>query len=129
MPLAIGAKIARPADAVVAVVGGFAHSWAELETLVRTKCGVTVIVLSNGVLGFQKDAETVQFGAYTSACHFGAVDHAAIARACGCQAARIVHASALSAILTEALSSGAPWLLDVITDPDAHPALSLFGAT
>lgn len=130
LPLAIGAKIARPADAVVAVVGdgGFAHSWAELETLVRTKCGVTVIVLSNGVLGFQKDAEIVQFGAYTSACHFGAVDHAAIARACGCQAARIVHASALPAILAEALSSGAPWLLDVITDPAAHPALSLFGA-
>lgn len=131
LPLAIGAKIARPGDPVVAIVGdgGFAHSWAEMETLVRNQCGVTVIVLNNGILGFQRDAEMVQFGAYTSACHFGAVDHAAIARACGCQSARIESASELRPTLSKALASGVPWVLDVVTDPAAHPALSLFGAS
>ena len=87
LPLAIGAKVAAPNSPVVALVGdgGFAHSWAELETAVRSRLAVTVILLNNGVLGYQKDAETVKFGAYTTACHFAPVDHAAIARACGCE--------------------------------------------
>ena len=72
LPLAIGAKVARPVSPVVALVGdgGFAHSRAEIETMVRSHVAVVVIVLNNGVLGFQKDAETVKFGRYTSACHF-----------------------------------------------------------
>jgi acetolactate synthase-1/2/3 large subunit len=131
LPLAMGAKLARPTDPVVTVVGdgGFAHSWAELETLVRARLGVTVIVLNNGVLGYQKDAETVKFGTYTSACHFSPVDHAAIARACGCRATRIVNSCELATSLVEAISSGEPWLLDVIADPDAHPAISLYDGT
>ena len=75
VPLAMGAKVAKPAARVVALVGdgGFAHSWAELETMVRMGITLTVIVLNNGVLGYQKDAETVKFGAYTTACHFAPV--------------------------------------------------------
>ncbi len=128
LPLAIGAKLAAPSSPVVAVVGdgGFAHSWAELETLVRHEIALTVIVLNNGVLGFQKDAERVKFGAYTTACHFAPVDHAAIARACGCRAVRVEAVSALAPTLGEALGSTQPWLIDVVTDPDAYPPLSLF---
>ena len=60
LPLALGAKVAAPNSPVVALVGdgGFAHSWAELETAVRSRLAVTVILLNNGVLGYQKDAET-----------------------------------------------------------------------
>jgi acetolactate synthase-1/2/3 large subunit len=128
LPLAIGAKLAAPAQPVVAIVGdgGFAHSWAELETLVRHRIALTVIVLNNGVLGFQKDAETVKFGRYTSACHFVPVDHAAIARACGCAAVRIETVAAVAPALETALRSDQPWLLDIVTDPDAFPPLSLF---
>jgi len=52
-------QVAAPHSPVVALVGdgGFAHSWAELETAVRSRIAVTVIVLNNGVLGYQKDAE------------------------------------------------------------------------
>lgn len=128
LPLAIGAKVAAPSQPVVVVVGdgGFAHSWAELETLVRHRIAVTIIVLNNGVLGFQKDAETVKFGRYTSACHFVPVDHAAIAQACGCKSVRIETASELLPAISNAFSSDEPWLIDVITDPDAYPPLSLF---
>jgi acetolactate synthase-1/2/3 large subunit len=130
LPLAIGAKTGAPGKSVVVVVGdgGFAHSWAELETLVRHSIAVTVIVLNNGVLGFQKDAETVKFGAYTSACHFAPVDHAAIARACGCEAERVVDAANFPAALGRARAAQRPYLIEVMTDPDARPPLSLFAS-
>jgi Thiamine pyrophosphate enzyme, C-terminal TPP binding domain len=42
--------------------GGFAHAWAEMETAVRSGIALTVVVLNNGVLGYQKDAEEVSSG-------------------------------------------------------------------
>nr|WP_075293105.1 acetolactate synthase catalytic subunit [Pararhizobium arenae] len=128
LPLAIGAKLARPDSPVVAVVGdgGFAHSWAEMETIVRLNIPVTIIVLNNGILGFQRDAETVKFGRFTTACYFAPVDHAKIARACGCDATRVSDPNLLPAVLESAIESERPSLIEVITDPEAHPPLSLF---
>ena len=128
LPLALGAKAAKPEDAVVVVVGdgGFAHSWAELETMMRMQLPVTIIVLNNGILGFQRDAETVKFGKFTSACHFNDVDHARIADACGCPAVRIHKPDDLAAELRQALLGKEARLIEVMTDPGAHPPLSLF---
>jgi acetolactate synthase-1/2/3 large subunit len=46
LPLALGAKAARPDHAVVTLVGdgGFAHSWAEIETMVRCDLPVTTAI-------------------------------------------------------------------------------------
>lgn len=130
VPLAIGAKLARPQAPVVAIVGdgGFAHSWAELETMVRHDIAITVIVLNNGILGFQRDAETVKFGRYTSACHFAPVDHTRIAEACGCRALRIEDPADLADAIAGGITASGPLLIEVMTDPDAHPPLSLFAA-
>jgi acetolactate synthase I/II/III large subunit len=131
LPLAIGAKLARPQHPVIAIVGdgGFAHSWAEIETMVRSSVPVVVIVINNGVLGYQKDAETVKFGRSTTACQLGPVSHAEIAHACGCSAIRIDAAGDLAPALSKAIESGRPWLIDVISAPDAHPPLSLYDGT
>jgi acetolactate synthase-1/2/3 large subunit len=128
VPLAMGAKLARPDRPVVAVVGdgGFAHSWAEIETMIRHGIAVTTIVLNNGILGFQKDAETVKFGRYTSACHFAPVEHWRIAEACGCKGVRVDQADQLQTAIDEAIGSQAPRLIEIIADPAAHPPLSLF---
>lgn len=128
VPLAIGARLARPNVPVVALVGdgGFAHSWAELETMVRLKIPVTIIVLNNGILGFQRDAETVKFGRFTTACHFSPVDHAQIAAACGCASVRISDPSELALMIQRGIEADGPFLIEVMTDPDAHPPLSLF---
>ncbi|NTF97915.1 acetolactate synthase catalytic subunit [Rhizobium rhizogenes] len=131
MPMGLGAAVARPGAPVVALVGdgGFAHNWAELETAVRCRIPLVTVVLNNGVLGFQKDAETVKFGKYTTACHFTEVDHAALARAVGMDGVRIDQAGDIAPALRKALASGRPWLIEVITSPGAHPALSLFAGT
>lgn len=131
LPLAIGAKVARPSSPVVALVGdgGFGHSWAELETMVRSNVAVIVVVLNNGILGFQRDAETVKFGGYTSACHFSPVDHAAIARACGCGGTVVTDPGDLGKAFDLAIAEQRPWLIEVMTDPSAHPPISLFDGT
>ncbi|MBX5106004.1 acetolactate synthase catalytic subunit [Rhizobium lentis] len=130
VPLALGAKAARPDRPVVAIVGdgGFAHSWAELETMVRSKLPVLIIVLNNGVLGFQRDAETVKFGSFTTACNFADVDHQKIAEACGCPAVRIFDPADLPRYLERGLSGDGPLLMEIMTEPGAHPPLSLFAA-
>ena len=97
--------------------------------MVRSDIAVVTIVLNNGVLGFQKDAETVKFGGYTSACHFAAVDHTSIARACGCGASTVLAPGDIGSALDEALAARRPWLIEVMTDPAAHPPISLFDGT
>ena len=128
LPMAIGAQMAAPDQRVVCLCGdgGFGHSWAELETLRRLRLPVTVIVLNNGILGYQKHAEDVIFGAHTDGVDFTAVDHAAIARACGVQGVRVDRGEAIGAALDEAFASRAPCLIDVVTDPDARPPISFY---
>lgn len=128
LPMALGAKVAARNRRVVTVVGdgGFAHSWQELETARRMGLPVTVIVLNNGILGFQKHAELVKFGAHTGAIDFTPVDHAAIARATGCNGVRVETGEAFVAALREALASDVTTVLDVITSADAYPPISVF---
>jgi acetolactate synthase-1/2/3 large subunit len=126
LPLALGAKAARPDAPVVCIAGdgGLAHVWAELETAVRERLAVTVIVLNNSILGFQKHAELYNFGAHTSAIDFAPVDHAAIARAVGATGLRVEAASDIRPALEKALASDTVTVLDVLTDPDAYPPIT-----
>jgi acetolactate synthase-1/2/3 large subunit len=128
LPFAIGAKLAAIDRPVVCVAGdgGFAHTWAEIETMKRLKLSIVTIVLNNQILGYQKHAELVQFGGWTDACDFVPVDHAAIARACGVKGIRVERAEDLRAALTAALGGNEPVVLDIITDADAYPPITSF---
>ncbi len=130
-PMALGARVARPNATVFCVVGdgGFAHAWAELETAVRMKLKVVLVVLNNGILGYQKHAENVKFGAYTDACDFAPVDHAAIARAVGAHGVRVERAGDLGAALDAALAADATTVIDVLTDQNAFPPVSWYEVT
>ena len=127
LPLALGARAARPDSPVLCVAGdgGFAHVWSELETARRTVTPIVVTVLNNGVLAYQRDAEDVKFGRHTSGCAFSPVDHAQIARACGCRGVRIERPADYHDAIREALASPDTTVLDVITDPEAYPPITL----
>ncbi len=127
-PMALGAKLANPASPVICLAGdgGFAHVWSEIETAVREEIAVVMIVLNNGTLGYQKDAEHVKFGRHTGACYFSEVDHAAIAEACGCEAHSVKDPAELRSVLERAIGSEKPVLIDVITDPMSYPPLTMF---
>lgn len=128
LPMAIGAKLGRPGQPVVCVSGdgGFAHCWSEIETAVRLKLSMPIIVLNNQILGYQKDAEDAFFGAHTEACHLAPVDHAAIAQACGARGMRITGPADLASVLRDALRHEGPTVIDVVTDPGARPPLTVY---
>jgi acetolactate synthase-1/2/3 large subunit len=124
--MGLGAKAAHPDSPVVVLVGdgGFAHCWAEIETAVRMDLPITVVVLNNGILGYQKHSELHQFTEHTSAIDFAPVDHAAIAAACGARGARVESTAELGGTLRTALASPVATVIDVLTDPDAYPPIS-----
>jgi acetolactate synthase I/II/III large subunit len=128
LPMALGAKLAAPNRQVHCLVGdgGFAHVWSELETSRRHSLPVTVTVLNNQILGYQKHAEDVLFGAHTTAVDFQPVDHAAIARACGVNGVRVEDPTDYAAALAEATAAPATTVIDVIVDPEAYPPISSF---
>ena len=127
-PIALGAKLGAPQAPVLCLVGdgGFAHGWAELETARRHDIRLVVLVLNNQVLGYQKDAEDVRYGTHTAACHFGPVDHAAIARACGWTGIRVETAAELAPALVADREADGPALIDIMTDPAAYPPLTFY---
>lgn len=128
LPLALGARAARPSSPVLCVTGdgAFGHVWSELETARRTRTPIVLTVLNNGVLGYQKDAEVVKYGRHTSACIFTPVDHAQIARACGCRGVSIRNPADYLPALREALACNETTVLDVDTDPQAYPPITFF---
>ncbi|WP_298958318.1 acetolactate synthase catalytic subunit [uncultured Methylobacterium sp.] len=128
LPFALGAKVARPDAPVICVTGdgGFGHVWAELETARRMKLPVVLVVLNNQILGYQKHAELSLFGNFTDVCDFEAVDHAAIARACGCAGQRIERPDDLGPALRAALAADGVTVLDVVTDQRAYPPITSF---
>jgi acetolactate synthase-1/2/3 large subunit len=128
LPMALGAKLASPDSTVFCVAGdgGFAHVWSELETARRHRLKIIVTVLNNQILGYQKHAEDVLFGAHTSAIYFEPVDHAMIARACGLHGIRVEDPADYGPALDRALDAEATTVIDVITDPAAYPPVTAF---
>ncbi|NRP90734.1 Acetolactate synthase large subunit IlvB1 [Ensifer adhaerens] len=128
VPMAMGAKLARPDANVFAIAGdgGFGHCWQELETARRMNIRATAIILNNGILGFQAHAEHVHYGDHTDACEFLDVDHAAIARACGCFGERVTDPSEVEAALNRASQSGTFAVVEIMTEAAAWPPISLF---
>jgi acetolactate synthase-1/2/3 large subunit len=130
LPFALGAKTARPDAPVICLAGdgGFAHVWSELETSRRMNLPVVLIVLNNQILGYQKHAEKVLFDGYSDVCDFQAVDHAMIAKACGCHGVRVERPDQFLPALKEALAADRTTVIDVVTDQKAYPPITMFEA-
>lgn len=128
LPFALGAGMARPDAPVFALVGdgGFAHVWSELETAKRSGLNLVLVVLNNQILGYEKHAEKVFFNNYSNACDFEAVDHAAIARACGCHGVRVEHPDEFLPALKAGFADEGVTVIDVVTDQTAYPPVTVF---
>ena len=119
MSAAAGAHFARPASKCIAVMGdgSFGFTCGEMETLVRYKVPLTMVVVSNATFGWIKAGQRTGFGGRYFSVDFSRTDHARVAEAFGVKAWRVEDPRALRATLGAALAHSGPALVDVVTQP------------
>jgi acetolactate synthase-1/2/3 large subunit len=119
VPAAIGAKVARPDRAVIAVAGdgGFMYSVNELATAVKYRLPVVFLVLNDGRFGAIKWLQELIFGRWGEA-DLANPDFVALAHAFGARAERI-DTEALAPAIARALAADGPTVLElpVAVDP------------
>ncbi|HUY84603.1 MAG TPA: 5-guanidino-2-oxopentanoate decarboxylase [Steroidobacteraceae bacterium] len=114
LPAALGAKIAQPARAVLALVGDFGLQFtlAELMTAAEAGLALPIVVWNNAALGQIRDDMIA-----ASIPPLGVVarnpDFQALARACGVRALRVRGDEGLTAAVREALLAAGPTLIEM----------------
>ncbi|MDR3121876.1 MAG: thiamine pyrophosphate-binding protein [Clostridiales bacterium] len=120
VPAAIGAKLACPERAVLAVCGdgAFQMSMNELATIRQLGLPIKIIVMRNGVLGMvrdlQKRAGAKEFAVDLS----GSPDLGLIAAAYGLGYARAERLDGACAAARDMISCDGAFLLEIVVDPD-----------
>jgi acetolactate synthase I/II/III large subunit len=116
VPAALGAKVVRPDSPVVAVCGdgGFGMSFAALMTSIEERIPIVVVVFNNSSLGWVKHEQRDR----VIAADLTPFDHAAIARAMGCNGVRVEDPAELGGVLDSAIADASKTtVVDVITSP------------
>lgn len=119
LPAAIGAKLAHPDRHVIAVVGdgAFMMVLQELETAVRYKLPVVVVVMNNYCFANVKEKQIREYGGRVIGSQYTNPDFAQMARLFGARGERIDKAEEVIPAMTRALGSDGPSVLDVMIDP------------
>jgi len=115
----IGAHFGRPSVKTVAVMGdgSFGMCAGELETMVRRKLPITLVVIANATYGWIKAGQKSGYGQRYFSVDFSDTDHAKVAEAFGVKAWRVNDPGELSGTLKKAVSFGGPTLVDVVCQP------------
>jgi acetolactate synthase I/II/III large subunit len=118
LPIAMGAKLAKPKQPVMAAVGdmGMMCNIGELETAVRERIPVVCVVYNDRGLGNERAFQKELYGGRLFGVDYGDVDFAALARVFGAHGERVVDASQLVPALKRALASDLPAVVDVVID-------------
>jgi acetolactate synthase-1/2/3 large subunit len=119
MAAAVGAHLGRPQVKTVAVMGdgSFGMCAGELETLVRYKLPITLVVIRNAVYGWIKAGQKTGYGQRYFSVDFGVTDHAKVAEAFGVKSWTVEDPAKLGAALKEAIAFDGPALVDVACQP------------
>jgi acetolactate synthase-1/2/3 large subunit len=117
IPWAMAASLTWPAKKVVAVVGdgGFLYSSMELETAVRLKLNITVIVFRDGGYNMVAFQQKLIYGR-SSGTDFGNPDLVKYAESLGCVGLRVNTPDDLLPTLRKALETPGIVVLDIPTD-------------
>ena len=114
IPAALAAKLVHPGRTVAAVCGdgGFAMTMNGLMSALEHKIPIIVVVFNNHALGW------VLHGGGPFAAEFNDFDHAAIARAMGCNGVRVTDPADIAGAIQAAARSDLPTVIDVVTSLD-----------
>jgi acetolactate synthase-1/2/3 large subunit len=119
MAAAMGAWYGRPGSKCVSVMGdgSFGFTVGELETIVRERVPLLMLVFSNAVFGWIKASQKVGYGERYFSVDFSRTDHAKVAEAYGVKAYTVVDPADLHGVLKKAIEHDGPVLVDIISQP------------
>ena len=119
MAAAVGAHFGRPQTKTVSVMGdgSFGFTAGELETIVRLRVPILMVVISNSTYGWIKAGQKTGFGERYFSVDFSRTDHARVAEAFGVKAWRVEQPGDLRPALAAAAEHGGPALVDIIAQP------------
>jgi acetolactate synthase-1/2/3 large subunit len=118
LPMALGAKLARPDRPVMCAAGdmGIMCNFAELETAVREKIPVVCVVFNDQGLGNERAFQQEHYGGRFYAVDYRNPDFGALARVFGAHGEQVRKPAELESALQRALASGKPAVIDVLID-------------
>jgi acetolactate synthase-1/2/3 large subunit len=122
VPGAIGAKLARPQEPVVAIAGdgGFAMTMCEIETAVRLKLrGFVMLVFNNSNYGTIRSHQQRRFPGRSVATDLGSIDFAKTAESMGARGFTVRTNAEFTSAFVAALSANRPSVVDIVYDADA----------
>ena len=122
-PTALGAKVAQPDKAVVALSGdgGFLFNSQELATAVQHGINAVVVVFNDNAYGNVLRDQLTRFEGRSYGAELHNPDFVKLAEAYGAHGVRAHGAAELKVALTEALSMDVPSLIEVPVDPMPYP--------
>ena len=123
LPAAIAAKIDFPEKQVICLAsdGGFAMLMADFTTAVREKLNLVAIIFHDCVLKNIKK-ELIRDGYPIFGVNFPNPNFAEFATSCGGYGIRVENPDKLDQALQNALNSGQPSIVEIMTDPDKMAA-------
>lgn len=121
-PAALGAQLAEPDRQVVCITGdgGFGYHIGDIETAIRQKLPVIVIILNNQTLAFEEHVQDLLYGKVVpSVNEFVDVNYGSIARAFGANGFRVANIEDFERALAQGLKRSGPTIIDAVIDRDA----------
>jgi benzoylformate decarboxylase len=118
LPASVGVALARPDQRVIALIGDGSAMYGiqALWSAAQLKLPMTFVIINNaGYLALKHMGEMFQMKNLVGV-DLPGIDFVGLARALGCEAARVERADDLDGALQAALASKGPFLLDVIVD-------------
>jgi len=121
---AIAARLARPAAQVVLLLGDGAAGFSlmDADTLVRHRLPVVIVCGNNGAWGLEKHPMRALYGYDVAADLQPGCRYDEVVRALGGAGELVTRPAGIGPALRRALAANAPYLVNVVTDPEvAYP--------
>jgi acetolactate synthase-1/2/3 large subunit len=127
MGYAMGARVTYPDRQVCVLMGDGAAGFSlmDVESLVRQKLPVVIVVGNNGIWGLEKHPMQAMYGYDVAADLQPGLRYDDVVKALGGAGETVEKSADIGPALQRAFASGVPYLVNVLTDPaDAYPRSS-----
>lgn len=121
---AMGARVTYPDRQICVLMGDGAAGFSlmDVESLVRQRLPVVIVVGNNGIWGLEKHPMRSMYGYDVAADLQPGLRYDAVVEALGGAGETVTKAGDVAGALRRAFDSGVPYLVNVLTDPDdAYP--------